>query len=80
MTNSSFPALVPVQHIVQSIFVLRGHKVLLDTELAELYGTPTKALNRSQSVTSSRKHRKLLSPPVSKRRPIGFTADLDEMT
>jgi hypothetical protein len=25
--------------------VLRGHKVLLDAELAELYGVPTKVLN-----------------------------------
>ena len=30
--------------VVQSIVWLRGHKVLLDTTLAELYGVPTKVL------------------------------------
>jgi hypothetical protein len=37
-------ATVPVEHITQSILVFRGHKVLLDTDLAELYGVPTKVL------------------------------------
>jgi hypothetical protein len=37
-------ALVPVEHITRAILVLRGHKVLLDTELAELYGVATKVL------------------------------------
>lgn len=41
------PALVPVERIAQSIFVLRGRKVLLDVELAALYGVPTKALNQA---------------------------------
>jgi hypothetical protein len=40
-------AVVPVEHITQSILVFRGHKVLLDAELAELYGVPTKALNQA---------------------------------
>jgi ORF6N domain len=35
---------VPVEHITQSILLLRGHKVLLDTDLAELYGVATKVL------------------------------------
>jgi ORF6N domain len=83
-------ALAPVEHITQSILVFRGHKVLLDVELAELYGVPTKvlnqavkrnaerfpedfmfrlsraeaeALNRSQSVTGSQKHRDPRFPP-----------------
>jgi len=30
---------------VHSILALRGHKILLDTELARLYGVPTKRLN-----------------------------------
>jgi hypothetical protein len=34
-----------VEQITQSILVFRGHKVLLDSELAELYGVPTKRLN-----------------------------------
>jgi hypothetical protein len=37
-------ALVPVEHITQSILVFRGHKVLLDEDLAALYGVATKVL------------------------------------
>jgi hypothetical protein len=36
--------LVSVEHITQSILVFRGHKVLLDSDLAELYDVPTKVL------------------------------------
>jgi hypothetical protein len=36
--------IVPVEPITQSILVFRGHKVLLDTDLAELYGVATKVL------------------------------------
>jgi ORF6N domain len=38
---------VPVQDITHSIRILRGRKVLLDAELADLYGVPTKALNQA---------------------------------
>ena len=37
--------LVPVEHIARAILVFRGHKVLLDAELAALYGVSTKRLN-----------------------------------
>jgi ORF6N domain len=33
-----------VEHISRSILVLRGQRVLLDIELADLYGVATKAL------------------------------------
>lgn len=33
------------EHISRAIFVLRGQRVLLDTELAELYGVSTKRFN-----------------------------------
>ena len=36
--------LVPAEHIAQSILVFRGHKVLLDEDLAALYGVATKVL------------------------------------
>jgi hypothetical protein len=39
-------ALVPVENIVQSILVLRGQRVLLDSELADLYGVATKRFNK----------------------------------
>ena len=77
-------AVAAATDITRAILVLRGHKVLLDAELAALYGVPTKALNqavkrnaerfpddfmfrltkpeiealnRSQFVTGSQKHR-----------------------
>lgn len=37
--------LVPVEAIAQSIFVLRGQKVIIDTDLAALYGVTTKRFN-----------------------------------
>jgi hypothetical protein len=36
---------VSPRHIERSIMVIRGHKVLLDSDLAGLYGVETKALN-----------------------------------
>jgi hypothetical protein len=38
---------VPVEAIAYSIHVLRGEKVLLDADLAALYGVETKTLNRA---------------------------------
>jgi len=38
-------ALVPPERIEQSILLIRGHKVMLDSDLAELYGVTTKRLN-----------------------------------
>ncbi len=44
--TASVPALVPEQ-IARTILVIRGHKVLLDSQLALLYGVETKALNQA---------------------------------
>jgi hypothetical protein len=38
--------LVPMERIVRSILTIRGQKVLLANELAELYDIPTKQLNQ----------------------------------
>jgi hypothetical protein len=38
---------VPVEHISRSILVLRGQRIILDADLASLYGVPTKALNQA---------------------------------
>ncbi len=75
---------IPAAHIEKSILLVRGQRVMLDVEIAELYGVATKvlnqavarnrdrfpddfmmrltadevgALNRSQFVTGSQKHR-----------------------
>ncbi len=37
---------VPVEDITRSVLVLRGHRVLLDAELAALYGVSTTRLNQ----------------------------------
>ena len=41
------PPLVPVEIIEKKIFLIRGQKVMLDVDLAELYGVPTKAFNQA---------------------------------
>ncbi|MBI5675214.1 MAG: ORF6N domain-containing protein [Nitrospirae bacterium] len=38
--------LIPVEIIERKIYLLRGHKVLLDSDLAELYGVEVKQLKR----------------------------------
>ena len=38
-------SLIPAERIENRIYVLRGHRVMLDSDLAELYGVPTKRLN-----------------------------------
>ena len=37
--------LIPVERIERAILVLRGHRVLLDADLAALYGVETRRLN-----------------------------------
>src|SRR5437868_2858147 len=39
--------LIPVNRIAQSIHLLRGQKVMLDSDLAALYQVPTGHLNRA---------------------------------
>lgn len=45
LANKLPDAAAPVEHIAQLIFVLRGQRVLLDSQLAELYGVTTKRFN-----------------------------------
>ena len=40
-------AVIPTERIERSIFLIRGQKVMLDADLAELYGIETKLLNRA---------------------------------
>ena len=51
-TKSS--SLVPQERIEGKILLLRGKKVMLDRDLAELYGVETKAFNRSVKRNSNR--------------------------
>ena len=45
MSKSEGLDVMPIEHITQSILILRGHRVLLDTDLADLYGVSTKRFN-----------------------------------
>jgi len=42
-------SLVPMERIERAILLLRGHKVMLDSDLAALYGVETKVLNQAVS-------------------------------
>jgi len=39
--------LIPVEAIANKIYLIRGHKVMLDRDLAELYGVETKVLKQA---------------------------------
>ena len=41
------PDIVPMERIEKRIYLLRGQKVMLDSDLAELYGVEIKILNRA---------------------------------
>jgi len=41
--------IIPIERVVQSIRLLRGQKVLLDSDLAALYGVTTGNLNKAVS-------------------------------
>ena len=39
--------LVPLEHIERVILMIRGHKILLDVDLAGMYGVDVKSLESS---------------------------------
>ena len=43
----STQALIPAEHIAGRILIIRGQRVIIDADLAELYGVPTKVLNQA---------------------------------
>jgi hypothetical protein len=42
------------QQVERNILLIRGHRVMLDTDLARLYGVPTKVLNQAVKRNASR--------------------------
>ena len=50
-------SLLSADQISRRIYLFRGHKVMLDRDLAELYGVPTKVLNQAV-----RRHRRRFQP------------------
>lgn len=49
-------ALIPSERLGRTILVIRGQRVILDSELAGLYAPEEVAISRSQSVISSGAH------------------------
>lgn len=47
-------ALIPIEMIEKKILLIRGEKVMLDADLAELYGVTTKRLNEQVKRNSDR--------------------------
>jgi len=46
--------IIPPERIERSILLIRGHKVMFDSDLAELYGVSTKRLNQQVKRNSDR--------------------------
>ena len=47
-------SLIPIERIERVILLVRGEKVMLDNDLAELYGVETRALNQAVKRNASR--------------------------
>jgi len=45
MAKKAEKSVIPVDRIASRIYIIRGEKVMLDSDLAELYEVPTKRLN-----------------------------------
>ncbi len=44
---SKAASIIPIERVEQSIYLIRGHKVMLDRDLAGLYGVETRVLNQA---------------------------------
>ncbi|MCC7304735.1 MAG: ORF6N domain-containing protein, partial [Alphaproteobacteria bacterium] len=47
-------SIIPAERIASRIYLIRGQKVMLDADLAELYGVATKVLNQAVKRNSER--------------------------
>ena len=73
-------SIIPVERVEQSIYLIRGHKVMLDRDLAGLYGVETRVLNQAVKRNTERfpsdfmfeAINELMIPPEPKKNPIGF--------
>src|SRR6476620_5008077 len=54
MNNPRATQLVPIERVERLIHLARGEKVLLDADLAKLYGVTTGALNRAVKRNANR--------------------------
>ena len=54
MSKAKATSIIPMERIATSIYLIRDRKVMLDYDLAELYGVSTKALNQAVSRNKDR--------------------------
>ena len=54
MTKIDAGIAIPDEIVINKILIVRGKKVMIDTDLAELYGVPTKRLNEQVRRNSKR--------------------------
>ena len=54
MTKKETTVMIPEEIIMNNIYFIRGHKVMLDRDLAKLYGVETKQLKRQVSRNKDR--------------------------
>ena len=52
--SQQMTAVVPTERIEKLILLIRGHKVILDADLADLYGVETRALTQAVKRNLSR--------------------------
>jgi hypothetical protein len=45
MTSRKSAEVIPDAEVISKIFILRGKRVMIDVDLAELFGVPTRRLN-----------------------------------
>jgi hypothetical protein len=54
MSKSAKALMIPDELVITKIYLIRGQKVMLDSDLAELYGVETKVLNQAVKRNSER--------------------------
>ena len=47
MNKRTMDSIIPVEQIERKIYLIRGHKVMFDSDLADLYEVPVKVLNQA---------------------------------
>lgn len=47
MSNAGNHPMIPEERVVSKIYLIRGNKVMIDRDLAELYGVETRVLNQA---------------------------------
>jgi hypothetical protein len=79
ITGMTMNVLVPRERIEQTILIIRGHRVMLDADLANLYGVTTKRLNEQVKRNRKRFPADFMFQLTS-REKAGVVANCDHLT